>query len=108
MLRILAILVALAGCSPGRPLVMPAPEFDHPFNGELVEHQLPYFSGRVWSRADRNFLLDGWRGKARCDISLWPGLNETDRAQLRRVEIGNCNAMGRPGFHDVNDHRSET
>lgn len=80
---------------------MPPPEFDHPFMGTLVRHPVSLArAAGVRSKAVRNYLLDGWTGKPRCDIYLSPG-----DADAEKIEVANCNGWAaRDG--DLNDRRS--
>lgn len=100
MVRGLCFPLLLCGCAP--TLVMPPPEFDHPFAGEVVRHPLTVadMQAGIRSKAVRNWFLDGFTGRPRCDISLRPG-----DADAERVEVANCNGWAaRDG--DVNDrHR---
>jgi len=70
---------------------MPPPEFDRPFTGELIEHEttVAQRAAGVRSAMRRNWLMDGWTGKPRCDT--WITSRDPEAAKLRRIEIANCN-----------------
>ena len=92
-----ASLLVLTSCTGG--LVMPPAEFDHLYQGQLIEHVLSYRGGKVVSAA---FL-----GGQRCDIFLPNaedhGIGKARREALRRIEIANCNGWAaRDG--DMNAH----
>ena len=87
-------------------LIAPPPEFDHPFQGQLVEHAWPVSERPfgVWSKAVRNYMLDGFTGHPRCEIWIAPEQRAAVQADLRRIETANCNGWAaRDG--DVNDRR---
>lgn len=83
-------LLALAACAPRPPhLVMPPPEFDHAFDGLLIQH--------AWSAAVRPrgfWSMESRRGRA-CDVWIAAEVTPEVRHRLWTIERANCNGWAR-------------
>lgn len=87
-------------------IVLPPAEFDHEFSGNMRLHALAPQEARggVWSKAVRNYLIDGYTGKPTCDVYFRTDAPLAVQAVLLRVERANCNGWAQ-AQGDVNDLR---
>ena len=88
----------LAACAaPPAGLIMPPPEYDHPFVGNRYDHVLPPGVKEMEVRSDP--LMDGFTGRTpQCDIWLPrvgdpgpPPVDAQRRADLEKIARANCN-----------------
>lgn len=82
---------------------MPPPEFDHPFDGRLEKHAVPYKQAyrkcRALGRYDVSPYVDGrhlygcqfWRGDTCVIVYSFSKIDRKMASNVRRHEIAHCN-----------------